>query len=86
MPQIASSFIGKPTDHVAVYDAFNHPEWRETLAFYNSAHQRMGVDPIPLENFHFYPRETFYEALAEEVSSRTLTTTRRSSSISTPST
>lgn len=68
MPQIASSYIGKPTDHVAVYDAFNDPAWRDTLEFYNAAHQRMGLDPIPLANFHFYPRERFYEAMAEDLS------------------
>jgi hypothetical protein len=68
MPQLASSYIGKPTDHVAVYDAFDDPAWRETLEFYNAAHQRMGLEPIPLENFHFYPRETFYETLAADLS------------------
>jgi hypothetical protein len=68
MPQLASSYIGKPTDHVAVYDAFNDPAWRKTLEFYNAAHQRMGLQPIPLENFHFYPRQTFYESLAEDLS------------------
>ena len=67
MPQLASSYIGQPADHVAVYDAFNDPAWRETLEFYNAAHQRMGLEPIPLENFHFYPRETFYEALAADL-------------------
>ena len=67
MPQLASSYIGNPTDHVAVYDAFDNPAWRETLEFYNTAHQRMGLDPIPLDNFHFYPRERFYDALAEDL-------------------
>lgn len=64
MLQVALLYIGKPTDHVALFDAFQLAPWRQTLDFYRRAFAEMGVPPVPEANCHYYPREGFYEAVA----------------------
>lgn len=67
MLQVALHYMGKPADHVAMFDAFRSEPWRTTLDFYHGAYARMGIEPIPLEHCHFHPRDNFYDSVAQSV-------------------
>ena len=62
--QVASMFVAKPEDHVAVYDAFGASPWRETLLRYRANFGKLGLAPVADSNLHFHPREAFYAPLA----------------------
>ncbi|MEM7016249.1 MAG: hypothetical protein AAF512_02780 [Pseudomonadota bacterium] len=66
MLQVGSLFIANPQDHVSLYDGFTTPEWQKMLAFYHDSFQRLGLSPAPLSNVHYYPREGFYQSVAED--------------------
>ncbi|NIP16569.1 MAG: hypothetical protein GWM88_18195 [Pseudomonadales bacterium] len=74
MLQVALLYIGKPVDHVAMFDAFQRSPWRETLDFYRRAFATMGVPPVPESNCHYYPQGGFYEAVAADRVDTDLTT------------
>jgi hypothetical protein len=74
MLQVALLYVGKPVDHVALFDEFQRPPWRETLDLYRRAFTEMGVPPVPESNCHYYPRDGFYEAVAADRVDADLTT------------
>lgn len=64
MLQCASVFIAKPGDRVALYEGFDAPPWRATLARYQGFFAELGLDPVALSDCSFHPREGFYDPLA----------------------
>lgn len=74
MLQVALLYVGKAADHVALFDEFQQPPWRQTLDFYRHAFSEMGVPPVPESNCHYYPREGFYEAVAADTVATDLVT------------
>ncbi len=74
MLQVAHLYIGKPTDHVAMFDEFQCSPWRELLAFYHDAFHRMGTHPIVAQNMHYYPSSDFYANVADNKPNTDLTT------------
>lgn len=74
MLQVAHLYMGKPQDHVAMFDEFTHSPWRELLEFYQGAFEQMGTQPIKPENRHFHPRESFYDSVADNRPNVDLTT------------
>lgn len=67
MLQVALTYMGKSTDHAALHDKFLESPWTEMLAFYNEHFKSLFGDVIPPENYHYFPRERFYESLADTV-------------------
>jgi glutathione synthase/RimK-type ligase-like ATP-grasp enzyme len=65
--QVVLIGLGKPADHVAMYDAFGRAPWPERLATYTDFFRRMGLDPIPPEHRHLHPKEDFYPSVARNL-------------------
>lgn len=63
--QVAHLYMGKPEDHVAMFDEFRKSPWRELLEFYHQAFVKMGTHPIRADHKHFYPRDSFYASVAD---------------------
>ncbi len=66
MLQVAHLYIGKPSDHAALFDEFRKSPWRELLDYYHGAFARMGTAPIDVQHRHFYPRDDFYARVAHK--------------------
>lgn len=64
MLQCASQFIAKPGDRVALYEGFDAPPWRGTLARYQDFFAELGLNPVTMDACSFHPREGFYTPLA----------------------
>lgn len=64
MLQCASQFIAKPGDRVALYEGFDAPPWRKTLARYQGFFAELGLNPVAMDACSFHPREGFYAPLA----------------------
>lgn len=64
MLQCASQFIAKPGDRVALYEGFDAPPWRATLARYQGFFAELGLNPVSMDACRFHPRENFYAPLA----------------------
>jgi len=64
MLQCASQFIAKPGDRVALYEGFDAPPWRATLARYQGFFAELGLNPVAMDACSFHPREDFYAPLA----------------------
>lgn len=62
--QVVLIGLGKPADHIAMYDAFGTAPWPERLATYTDFFNRMGLTPIPPEHRHLHPKENFYASVA----------------------
>lgn len=67
MLQVALCGIGHGGDHLALYEEFQQPGWRETLARYHDFFARMLDAVVPLANFSYHPREGFYESVADYI-------------------
>jgi hypothetical protein len=63
--QVAHIGLGKPADHVMMYDVFAHAPWPERLAAYTDFFTRMGTDPIPAEHRHLHPIQGYYDSVAK---------------------
>ena len=64
--QVALLYMGKPDDHVALFDSFLKPPWADLLKTLNRFHGQICGPVVPLEHCHFYPHETFYARAAAE--------------------
>ncbi len=65
--QVALLYIGRRSDHVALFDAFRDPPWHHLLDFHRDAGRRMGLDPVDAHNLHFHPRSDFYASVAGDL-------------------
>ena len=65
--QVVLIGLGKPADHIAMYDAFGAAPWPERLATYTDFFNRMGLKPIPPEHRHLHPKEDFYASVARNL-------------------
>ncbi len=65
MLQVALTFMGREQDHAALHDKFLDAPWAETLTFYNGHFKALFDNIIPPTNYHYFPREGFYEAIAD---------------------
>ncbi|MYF12299.1 MAG: hypothetical protein F4229_15200 [Gammaproteobacteria bacterium] len=64
--QVALMFMGKPADHVALFDTFLEPRWRGLLDTFNGLYRNICGPVVPLEHCHFYPHESFYPRAAAD--------------------
>lgn len=64
MLQVALIYMGRKSDHVALHDTFQQAPWAEALAFYSKHFEALFGDVIPPTNYHYFPRDGFYAALA----------------------
>lgn len=64
--QVALMYMGKPTDHVALFDSFTKPPWADLLRTFNRFHEQICGPVVPLAHCHFYPHETYYAQAAAE--------------------
>ena len=62
--QVALMYMGKPADHVALFDTFLKPPWADLLKTFNGLHRAICGPVVPLEHCHFYPHEMFYARAA----------------------
>jgi hypothetical protein len=60
MLQVGSLFLGKPGDRASFYEGFQAEPWKSLLQRYHHNFQRMGLNPVRLEDACFYPRDDFY--------------------------
>jgi len=58
--QVASLYMGKPSDKTSFYEEFKKEEWQTVLSRYHSFFNNMGIKPIPLENAFYYPMDSYY--------------------------
>ena len=63
--QVANQYMGKPIDHVAMYEEFSREPWAEVLDFYRLCFQQMGITQVDKKNLQFHPHERFYESLSK---------------------
>ncbi len=64
--QVALMFMGKPADHVALFDTFLEPPWRGLLDTYNRLFGQICGAVVPLAHCHFHPHESFYAQVAAQ--------------------
>lgn len=62
--QVALCCIGNEKDHLALYNAFQEPGWREALERYHGFFKEMVGQVVPMEHFSYHPRDTFYDSVA----------------------
>ena len=67
MLQVALACIGHPEDHLALYDAYQKPEWQETLKRYHNFFTSMAKDVVPMAHFSYHPKYTYYESVANYI-------------------
>lgn len=56
--------ISKPTDWVALFDAFSRPPWNGFLRRQHEMAARAGAEMVPLDHIVYAPVETYYETIA----------------------
>ncbi len=66
MLQVALTYMGSARDHVAMHALFQQPPWNLALQFYNGVFERLFGDVVPMSQYHYYPSEGFYEAVAKQ--------------------
>jgi hypothetical protein len=64
MLQVALALIGHGRDHLALYDEYQKPEWQNYLTQYQDMFSRMVGDTIPMTQFSYHPKHSFYESVA----------------------
>ncbi len=67
MLQVALACIGHKNDHLALYDAYLEPGWKETLERYHNFFTRMVEDVVPMDHFSYHPKFEFYESVADYI-------------------
>ena len=65
--QVALIGLGKPDDHVMLYEAFGQNPWHGRLKQYEGFFNGMDLSPIPSGHWHFIPRDPFYDAAADQL-------------------
>jgi glutathione synthase/RimK-type ligase-like ATP-grasp enzyme len=65
--QAALIGIGKPGDHLMLYDAFSQSSWPERLKRLAGFFKSMGLETIPPEHWHYHPKDGFYESVAKDI-------------------
>ena len=65
--QAALIGIGKPGDHLMLYDAFSQSSWPERLKRLAGFFKSMGLETIPAEHWHYHPKDRFYESVAKDI-------------------
>ena len=64
MLQVALACIGNESDHLALYDEYNSPGWRDCLRRYHAMFREMVDTTIPMEHFTYHPKYEFYSSVA----------------------
>ena len=64
MLQVAQTYMGNSQDHAAMHAEFTKSPWAEALAFYNAQFHTLFGDVISPASYHYFPRDGFYEAVA----------------------
>lgn len=67
MLQVALACIGHERDHLALYDEYRKPDWQTCIARYHDMFSRMVSRTVPMENFSYHPKFTFYESVADMI-------------------
>lgn len=67
MLQVALACVGHEHDHLALYDEYKAPGWRETLIKYHEFFTRMVDDVVPMEHFNYHPKDTYYNSVAKYI-------------------
>ena len=65
--QAALIGIGKPSDHLMLYEAFSQLPWPKRLKRLAGFFQSMGLETIPPEHWHYHPKDGFYESVAKDI-------------------
>ena len=65
--QVALIGIGKPSDHLMLYDAFSQPPWPKRLKRLSGFFESMGIQTIPAQHWHYHPKQGFYESVAKDI-------------------
>ena len=64
MLQVALICIGHSKDHLALYEEYQEPAWKDTLHRYQDFFARMAPEIIPAKNLSYHPKDKFYESVA----------------------
>jgi hypothetical protein len=67
MLQVALACVGHSSDHIALYEENLEPDWSQTLARYHQFFERMVDNTVPMGNFSYHPKSTYYESVAKLV-------------------
>ncbi|MDC0068045.1 hypothetical protein OAL10_04505 [Gammaproteobacteria bacterium] len=59
--------IGKPSDHLMLYEEFEQAPWPARLQRLAEFFESMGLDTISSAHWHYHPKHTFYESVAVEL-------------------
>ena len=62
--QMAQMGLGKPADHIMLYEQFGEAPWPKRLERYTDFWVRMGATPIPAEHRHLHPVDGYYDSIA----------------------
>lgn len=65
MLQMALACIGHQHDHLALYDEFEKPDWQSVLTRYHGMFTRMVDSTLPMKNFSYHPKFSFYESVSD---------------------
>ena len=65
--QVCLIGLGKAADHAMLYTDFAAPPWPDRLARYAGFFDRMGIDHVPADHWHFQPIDGFYDAIAADL-------------------
>lgn len=65
MLQVALTYMGQGKDHVALHDKFKEQPWAALLSFYQNIFAELFTDVVPLDHYHYFPNQKFYEAVAQ---------------------
>lgn len=66
MFQVGMLILAKTTDSIAFYNAFQCSPWRHFLSWHHEILSCIFDDVTPKENFYYYPRDSFYQAIAAD--------------------
>jgi len=67
MLQVALACIGHDKDHLALYDEYQAPGWKDTLHRYHDFFSRMKSEVVPMEHFSYHPKYTYYQSVANYI-------------------
>ncbi|MDA0338988.1 MAG: hypothetical protein O2910_04000, partial [Proteobacteria bacterium] len=65
--QVAHIGIGKPADHVMMYEEFGTAPWPARVETYAEFFNKMGIDTIPPEHRHLIAKEGYYDKVAKSL-------------------
>ena len=59
--------IGKPSDHLMLYEEFADAPWPDRLNRLRRFFESMNLETIPAAHWHYHPKHTFYESVATDI-------------------